>query len=96
MTESDPPAFSTASTADLEAPVTASAAEDVPFRPDLGPAPVFVPTDMARVELGQKLFYDPILSGGLSAAEFVIRKPFTGDQLADVLSRAIAAKSGSF
>jgi hypothetical protein len=35
---------------------------------------------------------DPILSGGLSAAEFVIRKPFTGDQLADVLTRAIAAK----
>jgi two-component system, cell cycle sensor histidine kinase and response regulator CckA len=35
---------------------------------------------------------DPILSGGLSAAEFVIRKPFTGDQLADVLTRAIAAR----
>jgi two-component system, cell cycle sensor histidine kinase and response regulator CckA len=37
---------------------------------------------------------DPILSGGLSAAEFVIRKPFTGDQLADVLNRAIAARGG--
>lgn len=36
---------------------------------------------------------DPILSGGLSAAEFVIRKPFTGDQLADVLTRAIAARA---
>lgn len=36
---------------------------------------------------------DPILSGGLSAAEFVIRKPFTGDQLADVLRRAIESKS---
>ncbi len=32
---------------------------------------------------------DPILVGGLSAAEHVIRKPFTGDQLADVLTRAI-------
>jgi len=36
---------------------------------------------------------DPILSGGLNAAEFVIRKPFTGDQLADVLRRAIESKS---
>ena len=33
---------------------------------------------------------DPILSGGLAGAQFVIRKPFTGDQLADVLTRAIA------
>lgn len=38
---------------------------------------------------------DPILSGGLAAAQFVIRKPFTGDQLADVLTRAIAARSVS-
>lgn len=38
---------------------------------------------------------DPILSGGLLGAQFVIRKPFTGDQLADVLSRAIAARSGT-
>ena len=37
---------------------------------------------------------DPILSGGLKGAQFVIRKPFTGDQLADTLSRAIAAKGG--
>jgi DNA-binding NtrC family response regulator len=36
---------------------------------------------------------DPILSGGLAGAQFVIRKPFTGDQLADTLSRAIAAKN---
>jgi DNA-binding NtrC family response regulator len=35
---------------------------------------------------------DPILSGGLAGAQFVIRKPFTGDHLADTLSRAIAAK----
>ena len=32
---------------------------------------------------------DPILSGGLSSVEHVIRKPFTGDQLADALNRAI-------
>lgn len=32
---------------------------------------------------------DPVLSGGLNDAEYVIRKPFTGDQLADVLTRAI-------
>lgn len=30
---------------------------------DLGPRPVFPERDMARVELGQLLFYDPILSG---------------------------------
>ena len=35
---------------------------------------------------------DPILSGGISGADHVIRKPFTGDQLADALNRAIAAK----
>ena len=35
---------------------------------------------------------DPILSGGLAGAEFVIRKPFTGDQLADTLTRAIDAR----
>jgi DNA-binding NtrC family response regulator len=38
---------------------------------------------------------DPILSGGLSGADFVIRKPFTGDQLADVLGRAIEAKGAT-
>lgn len=37
---------------------------------------------------------DPILSGGLNAAEFVIRKPFTGDQLAGVLTAAIDRDSG--
>lgn len=37
---------------------------------DLGPRPVFPEPDMARVELGQLLFYDPILSGnrGVSCA----------------------------
>lgn len=35
---------------------------------------------------------DPILSGGMAGAEFVIRKPFTGDQLADTLTRAIRTK----
>ncbi len=37
---------------------------------------------------------DPIQSGGLAGAEHVIRKPFTGDQLADVLTRAMEAKRG--
>ena len=36
----------------------------------------------------------PIQSGGLVGSEHVIRKPFTGDQLADVLTRAIEAKRG--
>lgn len=52
--------------------------------------------DMAIVYTTGFAQVDPILSGGLSAAEFVIRKPFTGDQLADVISRAMAAKNGSF
>ncbi len=30
---------------------------------DLGPAPEFIAPDMARVDLGRQLFYDPILSG---------------------------------
>ncbi|MEM7416693.1 MAG: response regulator [Gemmatimonadota bacterium] len=38
---------------------------------------------------------DPILSGGMSGADYVIRKPFTGDQLADILTRAIVAKGGA-
>lgn len=38
---------------------------------------------------------DPILSGGLNSAQYVIRKPFTGDHLADVLRSAIAAKASS-
>lgn len=37
---------------------------------------------------------DPILSGGLATAQYVIRKPFTGDQLAEVLTRAIEARGG--
>lgn len=35
---------------------------------------------------------DPVESGGLSGAEFMIRKPFTGDQLADAVTRAMATK----
>jgi two-component system, cell cycle sensor histidine kinase and response regulator CckA len=38
---------------------------------------------------------DPILSGGLNSTEYVIRKPFTGDQLAEVLTRAIERRHGS-
>ncbi|MDX1494498.1 MAG: response regulator [Longimicrobiales bacterium] len=38
---------------------------------------------------------DPILSGGLNSAQYVIRKPFTGDHLADVLRSAIAATGPS-
>ncbi|TNJ45623.1 cytochrome-c peroxidase [Phaeobacter sp. B1627] len=37
-------------------------------RPDLGPRPVFPAPDMAAVELGQLLFYDPILSGNRNIA----------------------------
>ncbi len=48
--------------------------------------------DMAVVYTTGLAEIDPILSGGLAGAQFVIRKPFTGDQLADTLSRAIAAK----
>ncbi len=50
--------------------------------------------DMAIVYTTGFAEIDPILSGGLAAAEFVIRKPFTGDQLADVLTRAIDARGG--
>ncbi|PUB14901.1 cytochrome-c peroxidase [Yoonia sediminilitoris] len=35
---------------------------------DLGPRPVYPEPDMARVELGQLLFYDPILSGNKSVS----------------------------
>ncbi|MGR3496734.1 cytochrome-c peroxidase [Citreimonas sp.] len=35
---------------------------------DLGPRPVFPEADPARVELGQLLFYDPILSGNRSVS----------------------------
>jgi len=52
-------------------------------RPDLA---VVYTTGFAEV--------DPIQSGGLVGSELVIRKPFTGDQLAEVLTRAIEAKRG--
>ena len=35
---------------------------------------------------------DPILSGGLAGGQFIIRKPFTGDELAGTLARAMEAK----
>ena len=44
--------------------LTAGAATAAPeIRPDLGPPPVFRTVDPTRAELGQLLFYDPILSG---------------------------------
>lgn len=52
-------------------------------RPDLA---VVYTTGLAEV--------DPIQSGGLVGGELVIRKPFTGDQLADVLTQAIEMKRG--
>ena len=35
---------------------------------------------------------DPILSGGLNDAEYVVRKPFTTDQLVAELERAVGAR----
>ena len=35
---------------------------------------------------------DPILSGGLNDAEYVVRKPFTTDQLVAVLEEAILGR----
>lgn len=55
----------------------------IAVRPDLA---VVYTTGFAEI--------DPIQSGGLVGAEHVIRKPFTGDQLADVLTRAIESKRG--
>jgi FixJ family two-component response regulator len=55
----------------------------IAVRPDLA---VVYTTGFAEI--------DPIQSGGLVGAEQVIRKPFTGDQLADVLTRAIESKRG--
>lgn len=49
--------------------------------------------DMAIVYTTGFAEVDPILSGGLNSAQYVIRKPFTGDRLAEVLSQAIEAKS---
>jgi DNA-binding NtrC family response regulator len=50
--------------------------------------------DMAIVYTTGFAEIDPILSGGLATAQYVIRKPFTGDQLAEVLTRAIEARGG--
>lgn len=49
--------------------------------------------DMAVVYTTGFAEIDPIVSGGLGNAQFVIRKPFTGDQLAEVLTRAIANRT---
>jgi two-component system cell cycle sensor histidine kinase/response regulator CckA len=51
--------------------------------------------DMAVVYTTGFAEVDPILSGGLNSTEYVIRKPFTGDQLAEVLTRAIESSRGS-
>lgn len=37
---------------------------------------------------------DPVLAGGLNDAEFVVRKPFSTDQLVEVLTRAIGEGAG--
>ena len=51
--------------------------------------------DMAVVYTTGFAEVDPILSGGLNSTEYVIRKPFTGDQLAEVLTRAIEGSRAS-
>ncbi|MFP3385538.1 cytochrome-c peroxidase [Tritonibacter sp. SIMBA_163] len=53
-------------------------------RPDLGPRPVFPAVDMAAVELGQLLFYDPVLSGNRNIACSTCHHPKfgTGDGVA--------------
>ncbi len=59
---------------------TAAQAE---MRPDLGPRPQFPAPDMAAVELGQMLFYDPILSGNRNISCATCHHPRfgTGDGL---------------
>ncbi len=59
---------------------TAAQAE---MRPDLGPRPQFPAPDMAAVELGQLLFYDPILSGNRNISCTTCHHPRfgTGDGL---------------
>ncbi len=59
---------------------TAAQAE---MRPDLGPRPQFPAPDMAAVELGQLLFYDPILSGNRNISCATCHHPRfgTGDGL---------------
>lgn len=37
---------------------------------------------------------DPVLAGGLNDAEFVVRKPFSTDELVEVLTRAIGEGPG--
>jgi cytochrome c peroxidase len=47
----------------IAATLACGAANAASGGPDLGPAPVFATPDLARVELGWLLFYDPVLSG---------------------------------
>lgn len=51
--------------------------------------------DMAIVYTTGFAEVDPILAGGLNSARFVLRKPYTGDRLAEVIAQAIAAKAGT-
>lgn len=54
---------------------------------DLGPRPKFATADPARIELGQLLFYDPILSGNRSISCATCHHPRHGT--ADAVSLAI-------
>ncbi len=58
-------------------------AAEAEMRPDLGPRPQFPAPDMAAVELGQLLFYDPILSGNRNISCATCHHPRlgTGDGL---------------
>jgi len=58
-------------------------AAEAEMRPDLGPRPQFPAPDMATVELGQLLFYDPILSGNRNISCATCHHPRfgTGDGL---------------
>lgn len=51
--------------------------------------------DMAIVYTTGFADVDPILAGGLNSVRFVLRKPYTGDRLAEVIAQAIAAKAGT-
>ena len=48
--------------------------------------------DMAVVYTTGFADSDPILAAALADAEYVVRKPYTGDQVAEILQRAIAER----
>lgn len=50
--------------------------------------------DLAIVYTTGMVEIDPIESGGLTGSDAVLRKPFTGDQLAETLNNAMASKRG--